>query len=194
MIPRWRLFEQAWARDFAGLHSLPWEWYVSIIMAGAALLLALSAPQRSGLRAGTIRRDWRRVLLVCGGALLATAVVYPQLPVRPWANASITMWTVSPVAQELLFFGYIYGRLNESFPGYVHDRVPVARALLLTAAFFALWHIPNFFSLPFAYFIFQLFYTGVLAIIPGLARQWTGSVLYGILTHAGVNFIAWFAS
>jgi membrane protease YdiL (CAAX protease family) len=76
----------------------------------------------------------------------------------------------------------------------VHPRVPIARALLLTAMYFALWHTPNLFALPPGYFLFQLFYTGVLSMIPGLARQWTGSIYYGIMTHAAVNFIAWYAS
>lgn len=194
LIPRWRVFEQAWIQDVAGLRAIPGRWYVTGIFLIAALALALSAPRRSGLTFGSIREHWKGVLLVCGGTILATALVYPQLSVRPWGDAAITMWTISPIAQELLFFGYIYGRLGESFPGYVHDRVPVARALVLTAMFFALWHAPNFFTLPFGYVLFQLFYTGVLAIIPGLARQWTGSVYYGIVTHAAVNLIAWLAS
>ncbi|HEX2165809.1 MAG TPA: CPBP family intramembrane glutamic endopeptidase [Longimicrobiales bacterium] len=194
VLPRWRVFEQIWARDVAGLKVLPWQWYVSALLVAAALLLAVSTARRSGLHAGSIREHWRGVLLVCGGTLLATAVVYPQLPVRPWGNAPITMWTLSPLAQELFFFGYLYGRLETSFPGHVHQRIPLARALLLTCAFFALWHTPNFFSLPVGYVVFQLFYTGVLALIPGLARQWTGSIYYGIITHVGVNFIAWYAS
>ena len=194
LIPRWRVFEQAWVQDVAGLRAIPGTWYATGIFLLAALALALSAPRRSGLTFGSIREDWPRVLLVCGGTLVATALVYPQLAVRPWGDAPVTMWTLSPVAQELLFFGYIYGRLDESFAGHVHGRVPVARALVLTAMFFALWHTPNFFSMSFGYVLFQLFYTGVLAIIPGLARQWTGSVYYGIVTHAGVNLIAWLAS
>jgi membrane protease YdiL (CAAX protease family) len=194
VVPRWRVFAQAWVRDFAGLRALSWESYASILLVAAALVLALTAPQRSGLRVGAIREHWRGVLLVCGGAVLATALVYPRLPVRPWDDAAITMWTLSPVAQQVFFFGYLYGRLDVTFPGHVHARVPLARALLLTTAYFALWHLPNVFTLPLGYVAFQLFYTGVLAIIPGLARQWTGSIYYGVLAHVGVNFIAWYAS
>lgn len=194
LFPRWRVFEQAWVQDFAGLKSLSWPWYVSILFVVAGLLLVLPTRERSGLCVGSIREHWRGVLLVCGGAVLATALVYPQLPVRPWADASATMWTLSPVGQQLIFMGYLYGRLEQSFPGYVHPRIPLARALVLTSCFFALWHLPNFFSLPFGYVLFQLFYTSVLAIIPGLSRQWTSSIYYAVLTHAAVNFIAWYAS
>jgi membrane protease YdiL (CAAX protease family) len=194
LFPRWRPFEQAWVQNFAGLKALSWHWYVSILFVAAGLLLTLPTRQRSGLCVGRIREHWRRVLLVCGGAVLATALVYPLLSVRPWGDASVTMWTLSPIGQQLIFLGYLYGRLEQSFPGHVHPRVPLSRALLLTVCFFALWHTPNFFSLPAGYVLFQLFYTGVLAIIPGLSRQWTGSIYYAVLTHAAVNFIAWYAS
>jgi membrane protease YdiL (CAAX protease family) len=194
LFPRWRVFEQAWVQNFAGLKALPWHWYVSILFVAAGLLLALPTRRRSGLRMGSIREHWRGVCLVCGGAVVATALVYPQLPVRPWADASMTMWTLSPLGQQLIFNGYLYGRLEQTFPGYVHPRIPLARALLLTVCFFAFWHVPNFFSLSFAYVLFQLFYTSVLAIIPGLSRQWTGSIYYALLTHSAVNFIAWFTS
>lgn len=194
LFPRWRPFELAWLQDFAGLKSLSWPWYVSILFVVVGLLLTLPARERSGLRVGRIREHWRGVLLVCGGAVLATAVVYPQLSVRPFADQPATMWTLSPLGQQLIFLGYLYGRLEQAFPGHVHPRVPLARALALTGCFFALWHVPNFLSLPAGYVLFQLFYTGVLAIIPGLSRQWTGSIYYALMTHAAVNFIAWYAS
>lgn len=48
--------------------------------------------------------------------------------------------------------------------------------------------------MPAAYVLFQLFYTGVLGIIPGLSRQWTGSIYYAVVTHSAINFIAWHTS
>jgi membrane protease YdiL (CAAX protease family) len=191
---RWRFFEQAWVQDSVGLKALPWHWYVSLLFLGLGLLLALPTRKRSGLGPGSIGLHWKRVLLVCGGAVLATALVYPQLPTRPWANSSITMWLISPLAQSLFFIGYLYGRLEHAFPGYIHPRLPFTRALVLTVTFFAFWHLPNAFSLPFGYFLFQLFYTSVLQMIPWLSRQWTGSIWYAVLTHSAINFIAWYAS
>ncbi len=191
---RWRFFEQAWVQDIVGLKALPWHWYVSLLFLGLGLLLTLPTRKRSGLGPGSIGLHWKRVLLVCGGAVLATALVYPQLPTRPWANSSITMWLISPLAQSLFFIGYLYGRLEHAFPGYIHPRLPFTRALVLTVTFFAFWHLPNAFSLPFGYFLFQLFYTSVLQMIPWLSRQWTGSIWYAVLTHSAINFIAWYAS
>lgn len=194
VFPRWRVFERLWVEDVLGLRALSWHWYVNLVFLAFGLLLALSARERSGLRVGAIRAHWRGVLLVCGVSVLATALVYPRLPVRPWGGESATMWLVSPLAQSLVFIGYLYGRLEQAFPGHVHPRVPVARALLLTVFFFSFWHLPNAFSMPAGYFLFQLFYTSVLAVVPGLSRQWTGSIVYAVLTHSAVNFIAWHAS
>lgn len=193
-FPRWRVFGQLWVRNVAGLKVLPSGWYLGILFLVAGLVLALSAPQNSGLRLGSIRDHWKKVLLVCGGAVLVTAVVYPQLPVRPFNGRSATMWVTSPAAQELIFLGYLYGRLERVFPGYVHAHIPVAKALVLTSLFFGFWHAPGLFYFPVGYALFQLFYTGVLGMIPGLSRQWTGSIYYAVLTHSAVNFIAWYAS
>jgi membrane protease YdiL (CAAX protease family) len=194
VFPRWRVFEQMWVQDVLGLRGLSWHWYASLVFLGFGLLLTLPTRERSGLRIGSIRAHWRGVLLVCGGSVLATALVYPQLPVRPWGDQPATMWLVSPLAQSLIFIGYLYGRLERAFPGPVHPRIPVARALLLTVTFFGFWHLPNGFSMPAGYFVFQLFYTSALAVVPGLSRQWTGSILYAVLTHSAINFIAWYAS
>ncbi len=192
VLPRWEVLEQAWVKNFGGVKWLPWPWYVTLLFLALALTLTLPTARRSGLHVGDIGTHWRRVLLVCGGAVVATATVYPVLPTRPWEGQSITMWLVSPVAQQLIFFGYLFGRLEEAFPSRpVHAYLPFSQPLLLTCGFFALWHLPNAFSLPLGYFVFQLFYTGLLSAVPGLARQWTGSVYYGILTHIAVNFLAW---
>lgn len=194
LFPRWRPFTEAWVSDVAGIKALPWHWYSSILFVLMGLLLALPAWRRSGLGLGRIREHLRPVLgimLLCIGTV---AVVYPQLPVRPWGDAPATMWLLSPLAQQLIFLGYLYGRLERVFPGETRTRVPVTHALLLTVGFFAFWHVPNFLSLPAGYVVFQLFYTSVLAVVPGLTRQWTGSIWPAVLVHAGINFIAWAAS
>lgn len=193
-VSRWTPIQQLWARNVGGLKALPSHWYASLVFLAVGLVLTFATARRSGLRIGTIADHWKKVLLVCGSSVAATAIVFPLLPVRPWGNAPVTMWLVSPIAQSLIFIGYLYGLLQQAFPGYVHARVPVERGLVLTVCFFALWHLPNFWSLPPNYVVFQLFYTSVLAIVPGLSRQWTGSILYAAVTHMAINFIAWYAS
>lgn len=190
-FPVWRPFEQAWTRDLAGLRALSWPVYLDFVSLALGLLLALPTRERSGLRFGSIRQHWRRVLLVCALPPLITALVYPRLPVRPFADHPWTMWAVSPLAQDLVFVGYLYGRLERVFPAYLHPRVPVRWALALTVAFFALWHSPALLGRHPGYALFQLFYTSVPMLIPALARQWTGSMLPVWACHAAVNWIAW---
>ena len=107
-----------------------------------SLLLIAHDPVGYGVRVGSIGTMWRRVLLFCGGPLIVTAIVCSQIS-TPFSGGPITGWLISPIAQNLLFAGYFYRHLSEHFPGLVHDRLPIAKAILITAGFFALWHVPN---------------------------------------------------
>ena len=155
-----------------------------------SLLLIAHDPVGYGVRVGSIGTMWRRVLLFCGGPLIITAIVCSQIS-TPFSGGPITDWLISPIAQDLLFAGYLYRHLSEHFPGLVHDRLPIAKAILITAGFFALWHVP---LLPMenvgAFIWFQLLYTFVGACLMGLVRQWTGSLVYGTLAHMAGNAIA----
>jgi membrane protease YdiL (CAAX protease family) len=66
------------------------------------------------------------------------------------------MWLISPLAQELVFTGYLYGRLEPLFPGYVHPRFRVRWALVVIGLCFAAWHLHNVGKLPAAFVAFQL--------------------------------------
>lgn len=160
---------------------------VSLIM---PLLLCLAAPGRSGLRLGMWRSRTLKVLGVCAVPPLLTAIVCPFTS-KPFTGAPIAMWLISPIAQELFFTGYLYGFLDRVFPGPVSRRVPVNKAVFLTPVFFSLWHAPWFGSIATSYVIFMLVYTFVYGAWMLLARQWTGSILPGIVVHMMANFIAW---
>lgn len=166
--------------------------YFSALVYG--LLLAVSSPKRSGLRVGAIRKAWKGVLLVCGGPIVVTLIVYPLLPTKPWGGASYHMWLTSPLAQDAVFIGYLFGCFDELFPKRFLPKIPVPTALLLTCVFFTAWHVPSFLSLPVGYTLFQLVYVFVICLITGLSRVWTGSILYFTVTHGIVNLIAWLLS
>jgi len=194
--------EQVWAltateviRPQAG----PWDPlaavnYAYLCALAFGLLLTGSSLRRSGLRLGTTRGCLAPTLLVCGGFVLLAAVVYPRLPVRPFRGLPAGMWLISPLAQELVFTGYLYGRLEPLFQSYVHPRVRVRWALVVTGLCFAAWHLHNLGKLPTPFVAFQLAYTFVGFVVVGLSRQWTGSILYATLTHSAVNWIAWSTS
>lgn len=156
-----------------------------------AAMLCLPTPRECGLGLGAIREHRRGVLLVCGGPIVLAAIVYPLLPERPFAHAGIGMWTISPLAQDLLFSGFVYGYLRRAFPGRLFG-MPIDQALVLSAMCFALWHVPNLGreGMSWGYALFQVLYTGVGALVGGLARQWTGSIWYGLATHVANNAMA----
>jgi hypothetical protein len=50
------------------------------------------------------------VAVVCGLPVLATALFLPLLGDLPWNRLSSSIWTIQPLAQELVFFGFLYRR------------------------------------------------------------------------------------
>jgi membrane protease YdiL (CAAX protease family) len=153
------------------------------------LILTLPTWRTSGFRIGDIRGYWLGVLIVCGSSIGLAAIISP-LTSRPFAGRSLEVWLLSAPAQELVFMGFLYGRFERLYPGFVHPNLRVRWGLVVTAVFFAAWHLHNFGAFASSFVEFQLAYTFVGCIWVGLARQWTGSILYGVLVHMAVNFIA----
>jgi membrane protease YdiL (CAAX protease family) len=171
--------------------SIDWPNFYDLVCLAFGLLLALPTARRSGLRVGAIRGHVIGTLVVCAIPVVATILVYPRLPTRPFAGQRMGMWLVSPLAQDLVFVGYLYGRFREVWTGVVHPRLRVGWALVVTCVFFAAWHVPNFASIQAGYVVFQLVYVFLGLLLVGMSRQWTGSIVYATATHMAVNFIAW---
>lgn len=153
------------------------------------LTLCLSAPVRSGLGLGRWQGRIWKVLGVCALPVALTAVIYPFTSM-PFKDTPIGTWLISPAAQDLLFTGYLYGVFVAVFPGRLSGKVSLEKAIPMTALFFALWHLPNFAGLPVGYVVFQLIYVFIGGVWVLLARQMTGSLWPGVLTHMAVNYVA----
>lgn len=186
----------AWLLDFLPAR----EWYQRLGRDGfytlydaltgiMPLLLCLSAPGRSGLGIGRWRGQTWKVVGVCLPPIILTAAIYPFTS-KPFQGSPTGTWLISPAAQDLLFTGYLYGVLKRAFPGRVFEKIGVQKAIPITAAFFALWHVPNFAGIAAAYVVFQLTYVFIGAVWVLLARQMTGSIWPVVLTHMAVNYIA----
>lgn len=172
-------------------HFLPVSHHTShtLILLIFGLALTLPHRRRSGLRLGAIRSNWLRVTFVCAIPIIATAILYPRLPVHPFAGGRIEMWLISPLAQDLVFQGFLLGRLERSYPPRSRSRFGIA--LILGALFFSAWHLQNLYSaMPTGFVLFQLAYTAAGFMLTGLSRLWTGSILYATLSHSAVNYIA----
>jgi membrane protease YdiL (CAAX protease family) len=188
-IPDW-----GWSLAYQLKWSLPeiigWENYWQLIFLAFSACLVLHDPVAYGICLGEIRQNWRWVLLMCATPVLLTAIVYPRLPFKPFSGDSASAWLISPLAQDLLFFGYLYQRFEVHFPGAIHDKFPVKKCILVTAAYFALWHLPGLLSGLGWYLGFQLLYTFAGGCVMGLARQVTNSIIYITIAHMLVNWIA----
>lgn len=193
-IPSWLLrFAWSFLPDGIQISTINYwsTWAFSVLQLGIGLLLVLSAPVRSGICIGSIRWHWKKVLLVCGVPVALASIIYPFLPFRPFSDQPVTVWLISPVAQDLVFIGYLYGRFEPVAFSYLHRRVPIRWALVLTAGFFSLHHISGYACWPAAFVTFQMLYTFLGLLLIGLSRQWTGSIAYAAATHIAVNLIAW---
>ena len=189
-LPQWILVflpeRQIYARLGAAGFSNLWD----ALSVGMPLLLCLATPARSGMLLGTWRGHAWVVIGICALPVVATAAIYPFTS-QPFTHRRMGIWLISPAAQDLLFTGYLYGLLDRAFSGSIGGRVRLRYAVLLTAAFFTLWHVPNFVAIQASYVIFQLLYTFIGGAWVLLARQLTGSLVPGIATHMAVNFLAW---
>ncbi len=165
--------------------------YFDILALLFGLVLVLSSPKRYGLCIGRIREHWKKVVLVLGVSLSIALIGAMLVPLPKWMGERVGVWLISPLAQDLVFAGFLYTIIQEAFPGNIHPRVPMQRALPITAAFFSLWHLPNLVVTDTWFVCLQLTYTFLAFTFVGLSRQWTGSFLYGTVAHSIANFFGW---
>ena len=114
------------------IQGLPWLSYprfADLVLIAMGLILVLPCPRASGLCIGKIREHWKGVLLMTGGPLLLTAIVYPQLDERPFRGSDLRIWLTSPLAQDLIFGGVLYRILRPHFSTHVHRRLRMEWAL-----------------------------------------------------------------
>jgi membrane protease YdiL (CAAX protease family) len=166
--------------------------FPSLVQIGLGLLLVSACPRRSGLCLGDIRTSIRGTIFVCIAPLVLAALVLPWLTSNPFVGDSEAVWLLSPISQDLVFIGYLYGRFDLLFPGFVHPHLPIRWPLVITGLFFAGHHIPNLLDPTFSvgFGLFQLAYTFTGFVFIGLSRQWTGSILYFTANHMAVNWMA----
>ena len=173
---------------------------VNAIYAGLALLLCAITWRSSGLGVGTARR-WKRYGLSIAFAWIMPPLLvlslYPALTYTPFKMYQwpIGWWLVGSVAQELLFGGFIYGRMVSIF-GTVPEgfKGSFSVPLLVTAFLYALNHWPNIqttehgMTTSFVEFQFLYAFLGFAWMLN--VRRWTDSIWLGILNHILVNWLA----
>lgn len=94
--------------------------------------------------------------------------------------AFITLVVLAPLAEEVLFRGYLYGKLQKY--------VPIIPALLVTSLLFGAAHLPGSDHVQWSVALD----TFALGIIMCLLRTITGSIWAGVLLHMTKNAIAFY--
>jgi len=144
-VPYWLLYTVFQHHDDAIEIRLGWNNWCMIWSLVFSVLLIAPNPAYYGIRIGEIRDKWKWVLLICLVPILLTWIVYPRLPSQSFSGFGLWWWFTSPLAQDLLFAGYLYTKASEVFEGVLHEKLPLNTCIFVVAALFSLWHTPNFF-------------------------------------------------
>ncbi|MCA9057818.1 MAG: CPBP family intramembrane metalloprotease [Planctomycetaceae bacterium] len=155
------------------------------------LLLVGGSPRKYGLCRGNLRPHRGRVMAMIGLPLTVATIGCQFIPLPEWMGQNMALWMISPLAQDLVFGGFIYVLIESVFPGDLHQRLPIRRTVVISGIFFSLHHLPNVLYSPVWFVLLQLCYTYLGYLMMGLVRQWTGSLLYVTFTHSLGNLIGW---
>lgn len=98
--------------------------------------------------------------------------------------AYFTLAVLAPFAEELLFRGYMFGKLRK--------RLSAVATILLSAFLFGLLHLPGITESGVQLQWNVVIDTFILAIFLGVLREFTGSIWAGILVHMIKNSLAFF--
>ncbi len=178
----------------------PTDTLMNIVYLCVAMILCGMTWRLSGLGIGDSKR-WKRhvyhIVFVWIMPPLLVLSMYPVLTEKPFHafHWPIGWWLVGSIAQELLFSGFIYGRMVSLFgPDSGELRGAFCLPVLFTAFLYALNHWPNIqttehgMSSSFVKFQFLYSFLGCAWMLN--VRRWTDSVWLGVLNHILVNWLA----
>ncbi len=155
-----------------------------------ASLLVTAAPLRSGLIVPRLQNVWPRVIGTCVGCVAGGLFIAYQthtLELRS-IDHDHWLWLVGPIGEDLVIAGFLFGKFDSLWPGPLFRWLPVRRTVVLTAVFFALYHALNFQSMNSTRLYTQSAVVFLIAAAVCLTRQWTGSILFVMLTHVAFAF------
>jgi len=160
---------------------------------GFGIVLVATSPTRSGITLGT-KQHRTKAVAICVlviGSVLAYRYLLDGDAFDTW-NTRWSIWAISPIAQELVFSGFILGLLVVHFPQWWHKSIPISWAVVMSALLFGMWHfIPDFIfeGRELDYILFRLAYTAGGWTLYAMTRLWTGTIIYAAIMHTAVNFI-----
>jgi len=182
------------AREVDLLH---WPYSVQLVSLGVGLGMVV-LHRRHWKKYGLIP-NWREDVRVGGslallfiGLPIAAMVLFDGLVPRATGLGTVVSTVVfqfflSGIGEEILYRGYIQSRLNQAFGRpFEIDGIRFGVGLFVTAVLFGLGHSLSGFNPFLPSFRFDLFYgvvTGIWAVLFGLLREKTGSILSAGILH-----------
>ncbi len=134
------------------------------------------------------------LFFLVGGVFLAGHwLTFLPAVTNPFKSMGITMWTTTPIGEEILFRGFVYAWLAQRWQVRPEATFRQAAPMILHGALcFALWHLVPDAILQYGWqpIVLQVIWTFGAGILFGMLRHWTGSIWFTIPVHAAGNFVA----
>lgn len=171
------------ARALAVAADVQTQWTELVV----ALVLVGAAPRAFGLQLGRTGSHLVAVALSIAAAAGAAAVFRAVGGEVPWSGWEI--WVGVPVAEELLFRGFLLTALLWALRHGFDDAVAVPVALGVSALVFGLEHLGNA-DIGAALVAVQVAAAVCLGVLAGWLRVRTDSLVGPVLTHGTLNLVA----
>ena len=162
--------------------------YLIIFIVG--VLFTLIDFKRSGWSVKGVIAEWKWSLW---SLTLTLSVVLLYLfigPTNPFYGMNWPVYTLSVIGEECIFRGFLFGLMLEILSKRYDRKTAVLLTILFNSAAFSCWHLPNLFSIPLMFVLFQLIYTFAFGALWAFIRSKTDSLIPPILCHFAVNCLA----
>ena len=128
----------------------------------------------------SMHRKLDRGLVFMATLICASNLLFLWASNNPWRQVAITYTLIVPLTEELLFRGYIPGKLKTEFAGFVNKEIGLSWAVIVSAILYGIWHVSNM-------RFFQVFFTIMGGLFFGVLREKTGTIYASVLLHIITN-------
>jgi membrane protease YdiL (CAAX protease family) len=153
-----------------------------LVLCGIPVLLTAKNSGIS-LQNSQMKKNWQEIFLLSGFVIagLNSFMLLGITEIFQAVRYPFFFFLVTPIAEELLFRGYIFGQLKKMFAW------PLA-PVIGSALFFGLHHLQYFSYRPSLFALFQILYTIILGLIFGRLRQKSGFIYPSLFLHIFINW------